>query len=704
MATVTYGAAAGVPEPLTISPDEAAATSPDEGVSPDEGGDRPGPQGLAALDQQGQIVFINEDLALLLGGEASELAGQDIFRFLEEEQRPAARQALRRAARTGRVAASVWKARGSGQGAQLTLQPGTLAGPGGARLYIVMAQAGPPRYRAVERQALLASIAEECDEAIVATGPAGVIEIWNNAAAELFGWAEKEVVGSPLSMVVPPERQSELCEHMSRAWAGEVLGRVETVRVCKHGSRVEVSVSFAPLRDRCGQVRGVSQVIRDITQQKASERALAFQAMHDHLTGLPNRSLLEDRMAHALERCQREGTSIAVIFFDVDHFKTVNDTAGHEVGDRLLRAVASRLRQSVRSMDTVARLGGDEFVVLCEDVKDASQVDTIVSHIMRSFSEPVVLPGRQLWVSVSAGVAMGGAPSSVAQLLSQADSAMYQAKGRARGSIGHYDPRTRPDLERRAEGSRLLRLALEAGHLVPYYQPIIDLHSGALAGAEALARWEDPLRGVVPAKDFIPLAEDLGLIGEIFEMVLAQTAKYVKQWASLSPSLRVAVNVSPLQLRGSGLGQCIKAILDQGVEPSSIVLEVTESSLLEDAAASAVLSELREDGFGIAIDDFGTGYSSLAYLKQLPATTVKVDRTFTAQLPDPHDLSVVMAILAIADTYGLEVVAEGIETPDQAEVLKELGCQHGQGYHFARPMPGPQFTELLRSRLAVARR
>ena len=292
---------------------------------------------------------------------------------------------------------------------QIALQPRPLAGPNGDQLYVVVAKGKQPqRNGPVQRQALLAAIAEECDEAIIRTGPGGVIEIWNHAAEELFGWGEKEAVGCPDVDARASRTPARGGRAMARAWAGEVLARVETVRVCKHGSRVEVSVSFAPLRDRWGQVTGVSQVIRDITQQKASERALAYQAMHDHLTGLPNRSLLEDRMAHALERCRREGKSIGVMFFDLDHFKTVNDTAGHEVGDKLLRAVASRLRQSVRSMDTVARMGGDEFVVLCEDITDDAQLDIIVSHIMGSFSEPVVLPDRQLWVSVSAGVVSGG--------------------------------------------------------------------------------------------------------------------------------------------------------------------------------------------------------------------------------------------------------------------------------------------------------
>jgi diguanylate cyclase (GGDEF)-like protein/PAS domain S-box-containing protein len=654
------------------------------------------PPAMGVLDHHGQLMLVNEDLASLLGVDASELVGQDIFRFVDEDQRPAARQALRRAARTGRVSAAVWRAQAGAHQFQLALQPQPLSDPHGGRVYVVTASTRAMRSGPVQRQAMLATIAEECDEAIVSSGPGGQVEIWNHAAQELFGWSEKEAVGNQVAMLVPHERQVEAQDLMARAWAGEVLARVETVRVCKHGSRVEVSVTFTPLHDRWGQVTGVSQLVRDITQQKASERALAYQAMHDHLTGLPNRSLLEDRMAHALERCRREGQDIGVIFFDVDHFKTVNDTAGHEVGDKLLRAVASRLRQSVRSMDTVARMGGDEFVVLCEDITDDAQLDTIVSHIMRTFSEPVMLPDRQLWVGVSAGVVKGGPSASVAQLLSQADAAMYQAKERARGSVGHYDPKTRPDLERRAEGSRLLRLALEAHQLVPYYQPIIDLHSGLLVGAEALVRWEDPVRGVVEAKDFIPLAEQLGLVGEISDLVLAEAAHHIKDWVQIAPSLRIAVNISPLQLRGPGLLNCIKTLLDEGVKPSSMILEVTESALLDDTATTtSVLTELREAGFGIAIDDFGTGYSSLAYLKQLPATGIKVDRTFTSQLPDPHDLSVVMAILAIADTYGLEVVAEGIESPLQAEVLKELGCQHGQGYHFARPMPAADFSKLV---------
>ncbi len=656
------------------------------------------PVGLGVLDGAGRVVFVNDDMASLFGQDPPELIGQDLVRFLDQPQRPAARKTLRQATRTGRVSAASWRVRATGKRPfEIALQPRPLAGLNGDQLYVIVAK-GKQQQRngPVQRQALLASIAEECDEAIIGIGPGEVIEIWNHAAGELFGWEEKEALGASMSMLVPPDRQLEASELLSRAWAGEVVRRVETVRICKQGSRVEVSVSLAPLRDRAGHVTGVSQVIRDITQQKASERALAFQAMHDHLTGLPNRSLLEDRMGHALERCRREGQNIGVMFFDLDHFKTVNDTAGHDVGDKLLRAVAARLRQSVRSVDTVARMGGDEFVVLVEDITDDAQLDVVVSHIMGSFTEPVVLADRQLWVSVSAGVVSGGPSSTVAQLLSQADAAMYQAKGRSRGSVCHYDPRTRPDLEKRAEGSRLLRLALEANQLMAHYQPIVDLHTGSLVGAEALIRWQDPLRGLVPAKDFVPLAEELGLVGEIGDVVLASVASQVKQWSKMSPHFKVAVNVSPLQLRGTSLLNSVRGLMNDGVDPGSIVLEVTESAVMEDATTStSLLGELREFGFGIAIDDFGTGYSSLAYLKQLPATTVKVDQAFTSQLPDPHDLSIVMAILSIADTYGLDVVAEGIETAEQAELLKELGCPQGQGYHFARPVPPGQLTSLL---------
>jgi diguanylate cyclase (GGDEF)-like protein/PAS domain S-box-containing protein len=662
------------------------------------------PAGLAVLDSAGRVVFMDTDLALLLGYEVTDLVGQDIFRFVEEHHRPAARQALRRAVRTGRVGPAVWLARGAGpKRFIMSLQGRSLAGKGGEPLYVVMARARPQRHGTVHRQALLASIAQDCDEAIMSSGHGGAIEIWNHAAGELFGWEEKEVLGAPVGRIVPDDREAEASELMRRAWAGEVLTRVETVRQCKHGSRVEVSISLAPVRDRWGRVSGVSQVIRDITQQKASERALAYQAMHDHLTGLPNRGLLEDRIGHALERCRREGHRIGVVFFDLDHFKTVNDTAGHEVGDRLLQAVSKRLCQSVRSMDTVARMGGDEFVILCEDITDDAQLDVIVSHIMSAFTDPVVLPDRQLWVSVSAGVVSGDASSSVAQLLSHADAAMYQAKERARGSVGRYDPRTRSELEKKAEGSRLLRLALEGHQLLAYYQPIVDLHSGTIVAVEALARWDDPQRGLVEAKDFIPLAEELGLVGEISELVLGQAARAAVDWVELVPTLKVTVNVSPLQLRGSGLVPIVRRLVAEGVDPAHMVLEITESALVEEAVACGpVLRELREAGFGLAIDDFGTGYSSLAYLKQLPATSIKVDQAFTAQLADRQDISIVMAILAIADTYGLNVVAEGIETAEQMEVLRSLGCQDGQGYHFARPMPAEEFSHLLRRRRSLA--
>ncbi len=645
------------------------------------------------------VTYVNEAFTRVFGAGtgASALVGSDVFRLVDDADRSAARQALRRAVRTGRVHGSLWKLRDqAGSVLHVMFSARPLSGTDGRTLYTLETRPRPARMGSLQRQAMLASIATECDEAILSLGPGGAIELWNHAAEELFGWSEHEAVGAPVAMLVPHERQAEEAELLSRAWAGEVLNRVETVRVCKHGSRVEVAVSLAPLRDNGGRVSSVYQVVRDITQQKASERALAYQALHDHLTSLPNRSLLEDRMAHALERCRREGTAVGLVFFDLDHFKTVNDTAGHEVGDRLLRAVASRLRQSVRSMDTVARMGGDEFVVLCEDIDDDTQLDVIVAHIMKSFADPVVLPDRQHWVSLSGGVVKGGASSSVAQLLSQADAAMYQTKERSRGTVGRYDPSTRPDLERRAEGSRLLRMALEGHQLVAYYQPIVDLHTGNLVGAEALVRWNDPSRGLVPAKDFIPLAEELGLVGEIGDFMLAEAARDARRWAQVAPGLKVTVNVSPNQLRGASLLTSLRNLVADGLKPGWLTLEVTEGALMEDASAGgSVLRELRDQGFGIAIDDFGTGYSSLAYLKQLPATAIKVDQAFTAQLPDPQDLSIVMAILAIADTYGLEVVAEGIETAQQAEVLKSLGCQQGQGYHFAHPVPAGTFDEIL---------
>ena len=655
------------------------------------------PVAMAVIDTAGQVVFANDDFARHFGEDARALVGADIFPLVDEEHRPAAKKALRRAARTGKVAGSLWVMHDqNGRRFSAELSPRPLAGADGANCYVLTARARSPRAHPMRRQGILAAIARDCDEAIIGSLVNGSIEIWNNAAEELFGWSAADVIGAPDSILVPHERQPEAEELMERARSGEVLARVETVRACKHGSRVEVSVSFLPLRDRSGQVVAVAQVVRDITQHKASERALAYQAMHDHLTGLPNRSLLEDRMSHAIERCRREGHQVGVMFFDVDHFKTVNDTAGHDVGDKLLRAVATRLRQSVRSVDTVARMGGDEFVVLCEDVSDDIQLDTIVSHIRTTFAEPVVLPDRQLWVSLSGGVVTGGASSSVAQLLSEADAAMYHAKERGRGSVGRYDPSTRPDLERRAEGSRLLRLALERRQLVPYYQPVVNLHTGQMVGAEALVRWEDPARGLVAAKDFIPLAEELGLVGEISELVLVQAGRQAAEWWEMAPGMKVAVNVSPLQLRGAALLNSVRALVKDGLRPSSLVLEVTESALMEDSAtASSVLGELRESGFGIAIDDFGTGYSSLAYLKQLPATAIKVDQTFTSQLPDPHDLSVVMAILAIADTYGLEVVAEGIENAQQAELLRTLGCPQGQGYHFSPALPAAELGELI---------
>jgi EAL domain-containing protein (putative c-di-GMP-specific phosphodiesterase class I) len=275
---------------------------------------------------------------------------------------------------------------------------------------------------------------------------------------------------------------------------------------------------------------------------------------------------------------------------------------------------------------------------------------------------------------------------------------MYHAKERGRGSVGRYDPRTRPDLERRAEGSRLLRLALEARQLVPYYQPIVDLHSGRMVGAEALVRWEDPARGLVEAKDFIPLAEELGLIGEISELVLAQAGRQATEWSELFPGMKVTVNVSALQLRGAALLTSVRALVKEGMRPASLVLEVTESALMEDTATSgAVLGELREAGFGVAIDDFGTGYSSLAYLRQFPVDSLKIDRTFITGLElssEAHALT--HTLIQLGKALGLQTLAEGVERQDQVRELQREGCDLAQGFLFARPLTADALEGFLR--------
>ena len=436
------------------------------------------------------------------------------------------------------------------------------------------------------------------------------------------------------------------------------------------------------------RMRGTAQ---DITDQRLAEEALAHQALHDPLTGLPNRALLLDRLTHALTRLDRTGSSVGVLFMDIDRFKVINDSLGHPAGDRLLLAMAERLKVTLRSIDTLARFGGDEFVILCEDLVDEEHALRLAQRISDAMKEPLGGVDGELVVSLSIGIATASSPTvSAESLLRDADAAMYRAKenGRARSAV--FAQTMRDAAVGRLDTEVALRRGIANGELELHYQPIVDLSNGHMVGTEALVRWRHPTRGLVPPDQFIPIAEETGLIVPLGTWVLREAAGQAQQWRRRPgcSKLTMAVNLSALQVARHELGNLIVDVLgESGLPARCLELEITESVLMKDAAAATTMLEtLKNIGVRLSIDDFGTGYSSLSYLKRFPIDTLKIDRSFTAGLgTDPHDTAIVKAIVSIAEALGLSTIAEGVETSIQARGLVGLGCKAAQGFHFGRP-------------------
>jgi diguanylate cyclase (GGDEF)-like protein len=423
-------------------------------------------------------------------------------------------------------------------------------------------------------------------------------------------------------------------------------------------------------------------------------------ALHDALTGLPNRVLILERLEHAFLRGRRSGHMTAVFFLDLDEFKVVNDTYGHRVGDELLVAVANRLTAVLRPGDSVARLSGDEFVVVCEDLEHSSDADEIAVRFHDALAQPFVLSAVELQIGASIGIAFTGRGSDApAELIHDADLAMYRTK-RHRDQDRHVrDPREVHLAEHQAGLAHGLPRAGERNELHVEYQPIVNTLDGRLTGVEALLRWTHPSRGVVPPTVFIPFAEQSGQIVELGQWVLAQACSDREEWRRQRPDqLVMSVNVSPYQLMSAGFAQMVAAALDMtGTDAPMLTLEVTERVLVQDEArAIIVLGELKELGVTLALDDFGTGYSSLGYLEALPIDTIKIDQTFIAKLTaDPHRHTIVSSIIQLAHGLGMTVVAEGVETVEQHDTLSKLGADACQGFYFARPMPARAISDLI---------
>jgi diguanylate cyclase len=446
------------------------------------------------------------------------------------------------------------------------------------------------------------------------------------------------------------------------------------------------------------ELRGTEGVLRaSLSERDALAAQLEHQAFHDSLTDLANRALFNDRVRQAQARARRSGNGLAVLFVDLDDFKVVNDSLGHGAGDRLLREVAARLRSCLRDHDTVGRLGGDEFAILAEDA-DLGTARQLAERIIATLAAPFPLVGGQVTIHASIGIAFDERLAlDEAQLLRNADIAMYAAKSRGKGTYEVFQSSMLRSVRDRHDVPAALEGAIERRELVVHYQPIVDLHTGRVAGAEALVRWPRPDRGLVPPAEFIPLAEETGLVVELDRFVLRQACRQVAGWVADAGPLLLHVNLSAHHLLRNDLaGNVAAALRDSGLPPECLALELTESVLMHDLEVAIVrLHELKRLGVGLAIDDFGTGYSSLAYLRQMPIDAVKIDKSFVDGVAGAAEESAVArAIIALATTLHLDTVAEGVERPEQATALAELGCHLAQGYHFSRPIPAADMARL----------
>jgi len=435
-------------------------------------------------------------------------------------------------------------------------------------------------------------------------------------------------------------------------------------------------------------------------ERKKVERGLGYIERHDGLTGLVNRSLFMERLNRAVVRANRDKIQVAIMFIDLDRFKHINDTLGHNAGDTLLQEVATRLERCTREQDTVARFGGDEFTILLEGVNHANDAVIVANKIIRSISYPIRIHDQELYVTPSIGITMyPDDADSVEQLMKHADSAMYRAKEEGRNGFQFYTDGMNRESEERMELESRLRQAMHKREFQLFYQPKINIRNGEMIGAEALIRWNQPDLGMVSPAKFIPLAEENGLINSIGEWVIREACSQMQEWnlTGMDP-IRVAVNLSPRQLYQQDLADMIlDTALEYSIVPRNIELEITESLLMDDTEASiTTLKKLKEWGMHVSIDDFGTGYCSLAYLKRFPIETLKIDRSFVMDITtDPDDAAICSAIIALGHKLRLNVTAEGIETSEQLEFLKQQGCDEAQGFYFSKPLPAAEFTDFI---------
>jgi diguanylate cyclase (GGDEF)-like protein/PAS domain S-box-containing protein len=542
---------------------------------------------------------------------------------------------------------------------------------------------------------------ESAPDAMIIVRQDGTMDLINSQAEKLFGYERRELIGKPIEHLIPQRLRDSHMGHRDRFFKQphtRPMGvGLELHGLRKDGSEFPIEISLSPLKS--GARNTVTATIRDVTERKQAESYVRHLAHHDVLTNLPNRILLHERLADAMGRAEKIGTQLALMMVDLDHFKRVNDSLGHHIGDELLVAIVERLLKSVRQTDTVARMGGDEFVILLPNVTDLSIIEKIASTLQQQIEKPVVVGGRELVLTSSIGITVYPRDGNdVATLLKNADTAMYRAKDRGRNNFQWFKPDMLQAAEEKLEMENALRRALERHEFTMHYQPLVSVDSGRLVGVEALLRWQHPTLGAVEPETFIALAEDTGLIVPIGEWALMTSCTQAKELqVRLGRPINVAVNLSPRQLRQNNIQKTIeKALLESSLDPRCLILEITETALISNPVETAeALKNIQAMGVAIALDDFGTGYSSLNYITRYPIDKIKIDRSFVHDLgQDSNDTAIINAIIAMSHSLGIKVVAEGVETLAQLQHLKAHGCDEAQGFYFGPPTQADQIRNI----------